>query len=1151
MVNVLYDEINEPRRLDLFDAGGGWEASVRVLPDGTVEVKPDRHGLAGRWSRRDGVLSFVDRSGTTVARFVSEGLDRRLRAVAWGTVRAGGQWLDHYLGEALADLPRISLCIVARNRLHHVVQTLPQNLADNGDYPNLEVVLLDYNSGDGLSDWVRQNLRREMDRGLLRFFSTPHPTHFRASHSRNLAMRLAGGDILCCVDADNYTGRGFARYVADNLVPGRVLVGFRLDADGCPAPAPDQGWGGRYALHRQALFDVGGMDEEHVGWGYDDTDLYMRLRAKGYRLESIDPRHLRCIVHDDSERRQEVLYKNIGRDKSGGDGSVWINAARSQTNIEAGRIVLNGGSIGCGEVFADGVPTPIVVREMASPRLSIAIACGGQEKAVRASLPANLRALRAHPQLEIVLLDGPAGSLEPWLKADHAHDLAAGRIVHARMIVPYGQAPCENPVRQANMAARLATGDILCLASAGERLTSDWADALTREFQQGWIARRAGPSTIALSPHLFYLAEGLDQSLAPDVAGGELLARVRRGLEGMDLRPATCTGLATRDFGGGYVDRGAGEEFIPRHRFERVSYVTVCRNEADRLRQTLPQNLAANAPYPNLEFVLLDAGDDDSLESWLRTEMADHLRTGRIAYHRASPGGLGRARAMNLAMRLATGERLCVLEPDALTGHHFAFEAAGHLRTLDVLSPFQRIEEGERLACEPRWATRLAVTRTAFYACGGFDETVTDNLARTRDFVVRAEAAGYRVGAIRARFLHALPAETRSDEIRVIVDRDVGRFGAGTVVEGRDAAPRAIAPFRHLKISLCITCMDRLHHLSQTLPCNLEDNRHYPDLEVVLLDYNSSDGLEAWARTHLADHIQAGRLSYFKTEQPDYFHRSHARNLAIRLASGEIVCTVDADNFTGRDFAHYVNERFQRYDDIYLRADFDGSHAGKTDAFGRIGMRRRDFLRIEGYDEYLADYGFEDFDLCNRLEKAGLRPAVIEDDRFLHYIVHGNRDRMSRGPLLGQASLLLRGLQAGNQWESLLYLLRDGKFVWQGPPVEGVGTRGQWGQIEGGLLLTCVEGRRATLRQEGGFDAYRFEHAPATLRFSPSKDIDFFSDASKDLAMATNERRYRDNVGRSDSRVNGGRFGVAAVSVNFGRRIVTLDEVESHGNILP
>jgi cellulose synthase/poly-beta-1,6-N-acetylglucosamine synthase-like glycosyltransferase len=107
------------------------------------------------------------------------------------------------------------------------------------------------------------------------------------------------------------------------------------------------------------------------------------------------------------------------------------------------------------------------------------------------------------------------------------------------------------------------------------------------------------------------------------------------------------------------------------------------------------------------------------------------------------------------------------------------------------------------------------------------------------------------------------------------------------------------------KIAFCITCMNRLSHLQETLIENIEDNLLISDVEFILLDYNSSDGLENWVKS-LTKYLDNGILTFYRTDTPIVYHRSHSRNMAIRLSEADIVCNLDADNFLGKNFANTV-----------------------------------------------------------------------------------------------------------------------------------------------------------------------------------------------------------------------------------------------------
>lgn len=193
------------------------------------------------------------------------------------------------------------------------------------------------------------------------------------------------------------------------------------------------------------------------------------------------------------------------------------------------------------------------------------------------------------------------------------------------------------------------------------------------------------------------------------------------------------------------------------------------------------------------------------------------------------------------------------------------------------------------------------------------------------------------------------------------------------------------------KISFCITCMNRLSHIKQTLEKNIEDNFLPDDVEFVLLDYNSSDGLEEWVRT-LQKYIDLGILHYYRIETPECYHRSHSRNVAFRLASGEIVCNLDADNFLGKGFAEYIIKRFaDAADGIFITTLLD-----TRDIYGRFCALSNHFMNIRGYNELLVCYGAEDNDIYKRLIDSGLRQEVFADPAFCSAVTHSCLERVSQ-----------------------------------------------------------------------------------------------------------------------------------------------------------
>ena len=157
------------------------------------------------------------------------------------------------------------------------------------------------------------------------------------------------------------------------------------------------------------------------------------------------------------------------------------------------------------------------------------------------------------------------------------------------------------------------------------------------------------------------------------------------------------------------------------------------------------------------------------------------------------------------------------------------------------------------------------------------------------------------------------------------------------------------------QISFCITCMNRLKHLQETLEKNILDNFLVDEVEFVVLDYNSQDGLEEWIAQSMMKYIEMGILVYYRTTEPAYYRRSHSRNMVFRLAEGEVVCNLDADNYLGRGFAEFMLKEFNNKERLFYT-----SNLCYRDVFGRVCLERKEFVEARGYNEVFVGYGLED-----------------------------------------------------------------------------------------------------------------------------------------------------------------------------------------------
>jgi hypothetical protein len=221
--------------------------------------------------------------------------------------------------------------------------------------------------------------------------------------------------------------------------------------------------------------------------------------------------------------------------------------------------------------------------------------------------------------------------------------------------------------------------------------------------------------------------------------------------------------------------------------------------------------------------------------------------------------------------------------------------------------------------------------------------------------------------------------------------------------------------------------MNRTQHLKETLLKNIQDNIKYPAVEFVLLNYGSKDDLHEWVTREMGEYLASGILKYYKADFPEVFKMSHSKNMAFKLATGDILCGLDADNFTGPGFAHYINRLFSKDKNIFLAPPWIGPDKKWWDVQGRLCIWKKDFYEFRGYDEGIVDYGYDDQDFKYRMLQAGRRKLTVRTPRFLQAIEHTDELRIGGGI----TSKLLAGLllcpRSFREWD-LVYLRTDNQY---------------------------------------------------------------------------------------------------------------------------
>lgn len=186
--------------------------------------------------------------------------------------------------------------------------------------------------------------------------------------------------------------------------------------------------------------------------------------------------------------------------------------------------------------------------------------------------------------------------------------------------------------------------------------------------------------------------------------------------------------------------------------------------------------------------------------------------------------------------------------------------------------------------------------------------------------------------------------------------------------------------------------MGRLHHLSYTLPANIINTGSYPNREFIILNYGSKDGLDEWAYKNLMPWIKKGIVKYYKTELPEYFNAAHAKNIAHRQATGDIVCNLDADNFLLDGFAELLVSLHKKSKCVVASPSVDAF--GTAGSCGKISVLTEHFYSVNGYDEdWYVGWGWDDVNFRYRVRMQNNLEYYEVHPKWCRTIEHSNEDR--------------------------------------------------------------------------------------------------------------------------------------------------------------
>jgi len=190
---------------------------------------------------------------------------------------------------------KVSIITRCMNRAHHLELSLDYMILQN--WRPLEIIVVNYDSTDGLHEMLWDKYEWYMGIGLIKEIYVPNCPKFVPAHAQNVGIRHATGEWLFFMDADNVPKPHFIPHLMSR-VRGQKMIFAR--------PIPDYmhtDMAGQMLCRKEDIANIGGFLEDlRHGWGYEDGDIRDRLILYGCDLLEYNTTMVEMIKHGEEDR---------------------------------------------------------------------------------------------------------------------------------------------------------------------------------------------------------------------------------------------------------------------------------------------------------------------------------------------------------------------------------------------------------------------------------------------------------------------------------------------------------------------------------------------------------------------------------------------------------------------------------------------------------------------------------------------------------------------------------------------------------------------------------------------------------------------------------------------------------------------------------
>jgi hypothetical protein len=146
--------------------------------------------------------------------------------------------------------------------------------------------------------------------------------------------------------------------------------------------------------------------------------------------------------------------------------------------------------------------------------------------------------------------------------------------------------------------------------------------------------------------------------------------------------------------------------------------------------------------------------------------------------------------------------------------------------------------------------------------------------------------------------------------------------------------------------------------------------------QIIILDWNSKEDLNDYLKS-----LNDNRILYIRVVNEKYFIRTFAQNLASRFCKYNKIMKIDSDVIISENFFenHQLNNG-----EFYVGEWMCGRNKNEEYLHGNIYLFLDDYFRVNGYNEYIKNYGWDDTDFTIRLLTTGLTKKLFNYNYLYH-----------------------------------------------------------------------------------------------------------------------------------------------------------------------